>query len=72
MLIRTSLLKEENINSTREKRKAHVRDEGTSYIYSVEIRHQVLVQRADQHVQGALTFLSKSWGFQGGFFPIYY
>lgn len=40
--------------------------------YLVQVRHEVLVERADQHVQGPLTLLGKCWRLQCGFLSIDY
>lgn len=45
-------------------------DHGCRYL--MQIWHQILVQRANQHVQSTPAFLGKGWGFQGGFFTINY
>lgn len=38
----------------------------------VQVGHEVLVERADQHVEGPLTLLGKRWCLQCGFFSIDY
>lgn len=40
--------------------------------YLVQVRCEILVKRADQHVEGPLTFLGKCWRLQCGFFSIDY
>lgn len=44
----------------------------TFKLYLVQVRHEVLVERADQHVQGPLTLLGKRWRLQCGFLSIDY
>lgn len=41
-------------------------------LYLVQVRHEVLVERADQHVEGPLTLLGKRWCLQCGFLSIDY
>lgn len=41
-------------------------------LYLVQVRHEVLVERADQHVEGPLTLLGKRWRLQCGFLSIDY
>lgn len=40
--------------------------------YLVQVGHEVLVERADQHVEGPLTLLGKRWRLQCGFLSIDY
>lgn len=41
-------------------------------LYLVQVGHEVLVERADQHVKGPLTLLGKRWRLQCGFLSIDY
>lgn len=40
--------------------------------YLVQVWHQILVQRPNQHVQSASALLGKGRGFQSGFFTVNY
>lgn len=41
-------------------------------LYLVQVRHEVLIERADQHVEGPLTLLGKRRCLQCGFLSIDY
>lgn len=40
--------------------------------YLVQVRHEVLVEREDQHVESPLALLGKRWRLQCGFLSIDY
>lgn len=44
----------------------------SSRVYLVQVRHEVLVERADQHVEGPLSLLGKRRCLQCGFLSIDY
>lgn len=46
--------------------------ERTKQPHLVQVGHEVLVERADQHVEGPLSLLGKRWCLQCGFFSIDY
>lgn len=59
------------------KKKTYVRtrmnkNERRGSLYLVQVRHEVLVERADQHVEGPLPLLGKRWRLQCGFLSIDY
>lgn len=41
-------------------------------MYLVQVWHEVLIQRSNQHVKSPLAFLSKRGGLESGFLSIYY